>query len=464
MPEKENDPDEIISLDAVCEFLQKHGGKVRQVELVNHFRSQLNSSATKVRARQEFKDILQLITANKTENGEKFIILVKNSQTSSTSNSVIIRRSQRPLSIRKEIGRSRGENLLLPSAPRVPSDEEDGRSLTDSGMGSDTSSIRTVSSLKQEIGSKLPDAQSMDSLDTLMDGEEDDDLEEDLGLVGEGSEVLPEEKEWMLAAAHGDLTKLEKLLKEYPSLGKKKDFVMGYTALHWAAKLGRTDIVKFIMNAGVDIHTKSHGGYTPLHIAAMSGRDQVIIQLIELFNANIHARDHSGKKARDVVRETVAADVQRKLGRSLILDPNTVLDSKIIAPTLRRNLKPVRSRPSSFIKALSDGEMSPRSTPEVVRKNIKSIGASAQRSMSFLKKKKKDRLREETLSPRQRRKTSSTNDGDHPQDAPWKKEWSEKKKRPKSGIEISSPTEVSEPSTMTPSDPSLGESTLSFEI
>lgn len=90
----------------------------------------------------------------------------------------------------------------------------------------------------------------------------------------------------MLAAAHGNFKKLESLLKEYPSLAKKKDFVMGYTALHWAAKLGRTDIVKFIMGAGVDIHSKSHGGYTPLHIAAMSGRDQVIIQLIELYSIN----------------------------------------------------------------------------------------------------------------------------------------------------------------------------------
>ena len=29
-------------------------------------------------------------------------------------------------------------------------------------------------------------------------------------------------------------------------------------------------------------------------------------------DANIHARDHSGKKPRDVVRDTVAADVQSK--------------------------------------------------------------------------------------------------------------------------------------------------------
>ena len=29
--------------------------------------------------------------------------------------------------------------------------------------------------------------------------------------------------------------------------------------------------------------------------------------------ANIHARDHSGKKPKDVVKDTVAADVQREL-------------------------------------------------------------------------------------------------------------------------------------------------------
>uniref|UniRef100_A0A7M5U350 Uncharacterized protein n=1 Tax=Clytia hemisphaerica TaxID=252671 RepID=A0A7M5U350_9CNID len=154
------------------------------------------------------------------------------------------------------------------------------------------------------------------------------------GLAHRGEappQVLPEEKSWMLAAAHGNIKKLESLLKEYPSLAKKKDFVMGYTALHWAAKLGRTDIVKFIMGANVDIHSKSHGGYTPLHIAAMSGRDQVIVQLIELYNANIHTRDHSGKKPRDVVKDTVAADVQRKLGRSLILEPDWMLkDASVV--------------------------------------------------------------------------------------------------------------------------------------
>ena len=40
------------------------------------------------------------------------------------------------------------------------------------------------------------------------------------------SQVLPEEKDWMLASAHGKLDRLKKLLETHPSLVKKKDFLL----------------------------------------------------------------------------------------------------------------------------------------------------------------------------------------------------------------------------------------------
>ena len=69
-----------------------------------------------------------------------------------TSNSVITRKSQRPLSVRKEIGRSRCENLLsLPLTPRYidPSDEEDGtaHSIADSGSEISVSNIISLTKL-----------------------------------------------------------------------------------------------------------------------------------------------------------------------------------------------------------------------------------------------------------------------------------------------------------------------------
>ena len=39
-------------------------------------------------------------------------------------------------------------------------------------------------------------------------------------------QVLPEEKEWMLASAHGRIDALKKLLVKFPELSRKKDFVM----------------------------------------------------------------------------------------------------------------------------------------------------------------------------------------------------------------------------------------------
>ena len=48
--------------------------------------------------------------------------------------------------------------------------------------------------------------------------------------------------------------------------------------------------------------------------------------------ANIHARDHSGKKPKDVVRDTVAADVQSKLfDTCLFLSLEKLQAFKIIA-------------------------------------------------------------------------------------------------------------------------------------
>lgn len=66
-----------------------------------------------------------------------------------------------------------------------------------------------------------------------------------------------------------------------------------------------------------------------------------------------------------------------------VVEPNCGFDSRIVSTSLRRSLKPVnRSRPSSIIK--TDEEASPSSTPEVVRRNLKSLGASAQRSVSYI--------------------------------------------------------------------------------
>nr|XP_042698481.1 ankyrin repeat domain-containing protein SOWAHA-like isoform X21 [Chrysemys picta bellii] len=83
------------------------------------------------------------------------------------------------------------------------------------------------------------------------------------------------------------------------SLGSSSvaDFT-SFTALHWAAKHGKEDLVSLLVAAGADVNTRSQGGYTPLHIAALHGHRQVMDLLVRSYGAKQNVRDHSGHLAR----------------------------------------------------------------------------------------------------------------------------------------------------------------------
>nr|XP_042698486.1 ankyrin repeat domain-containing protein SOWAHC-like isoform X26 [Chrysemys picta bellii] len=74
--------------------------------------------------------------------------------------------------------------------------------------------------------------------------------------------------------------------------------VSKFTALHWAAKHGKEDLVSLLVAAGADVNTRSQGGYTPLHIAALHGHRQVMDLLVRSYGAKQNVRDHSGHLAR----------------------------------------------------------------------------------------------------------------------------------------------------------------------
>jgi ankyrin repeat protein len=50
---------------------------------------------------------------------------------------------------------------------------------------------------------------------------------------------------------------LQQLLMEEQNLVNHKDFIHGYTALHWAAKHGRCDIIAGLMLNGAQVDIKS---------------------------------------------------------------------------------------------------------------------------------------------------------------------------------------------------------------
>ena len=94
----------------------------------------------------------------------------------------------------------------------------------------------------------------------------------------------PLRKKWIISASNCDYNSLVMCLKEEPKLSAFKDFTNGYTALHWAAKFAKPDIIKLIAGSyNVNPNIKSHGGYTPLHLAAMSQKEAVMDLLIKAY-------------------------------------------------------------------------------------------------------------------------------------------------------------------------------------
>ncbi|KAI4831565.1 hypothetical protein KUCAC02_001101 [Chaenocephalus aceratus] len=79
---------------------------------------------------------------------------------------------------------------------------------------------------------------------------------------------------------------LSQLLSTDPSLVLKKDFVSGFTCLHWAAKQDKPELIALIINFAkqhhvpISVDIRSNTGYTPLHIAAMHNHMEVVKLLV----------------------------------------------------------------------------------------------------------------------------------------------------------------------------------------
>ena len=60
-----------------------------------------------------------------------------------------------------------------------------------------------------------------------------------------------------------------------------------------AAMLGRVDIIKVLINAGVDIQKPGQFGYTPLHAAAQNGHLEVVQTLVK-YGGSVNCKNKDG--------------------------------------------------------------------------------------------------------------------------------------------------------------------------
>ncbi|XP_065143946.1 ankyrin repeat domain-containing protein SOWAHA [Paramisgurnus dabryanus] len=123
------------------------------------------------------------------------------------------------------------------------------------------------------------------------------------------------EHEWLVKSAAGQWSQVYGLLLKEAQLAEKKDFISGFTALHWAVKCGNIEMADAIIqrSSAVDIDAKSYGGYTPLHLAAI--HDQLaLIELLLKYDANKNVRDNCGKKPYHYLQEAVPKELKERLG------------------------------------------------------------------------------------------------------------------------------------------------------
>lgn len=154
----------------------------------------------------------------------------------------------------------------------------------------------------------------------------------------------PKEHDWMVKAAAGTWPDIYALFREEPGLLNRRDFISGYTVLHWIAKHGDHRVLNTLsygvskMGLVLDVDVKTTCGYTPLHLAAIHGHKKLIRLLVHKFKANVALRDTSGKKAWQYLGKGGPRDLLQLLGAPLRITRSH--DSKNSRSTGKQMIRP----------------------------------------------------------------------------------------------------------------------------
>ena len=98
-------------------------------------------------------------------------------------------------------------------------------------------------------------------------------VSETSGSAGEFSDA---ERAWFRAACQNDSKALVELLRQDGQLVRRRDFLLGFTALHWAVRHSTEFLITRLLRSGAEVHARSHGGYAPLLLAALAHDESVV--------------------------------------------------------------------------------------------------------------------------------------------------------------------------------------------
>ncbi|NXE74947.1 SWAHA protein, partial [Cochlearius cochlearius] len=361
-----------ISPAAVLGFLRERGGQVRRAELVSAFRPLIEAGGDAAERRERFKAAVNAVAAVKDRDGAQFVVLKRELRPApppegdggAAAPGPAGRLSPAPpeevpsslafselqhifqgggVPLPASTGGSRREPLpkpcMLPvrcvpppTAARPGPPEEPGSPLSPSPV-------------EEEAGSHSP---------SLRRGPKNHRASEETAVVP----LEEAEHKWLVMAADGQWTQqLHGLLLGDASLAARRDFISGFTALHWAAKSGNCDMVTNIIRvaekggAHVNVDARSYSGYTALHLAAIHGQEKIITMLVYSYHAKTDLRDNSGKKPHQYLKKGTSSTVRRLLG-----DPSLSHNAEPSVP-IKKTTKlaaSILSSTSTFLGVISD--------------------------------------------------------------------------------------------------------------
>uniref|UniRef100_A0A8D3AAS8 SOWAHA-C winged helix-turn-helix domain-containing protein n=1 Tax=Scophthalmus maximus TaxID=52904 RepID=A0A8D3AAS8_SCOMX len=304
-----------FSQEAVASFVAARGGRVRSAELTGHFGAAFpDEPRRRAAARDAFKSCADDVAFVRAECGVKFVCLR--------------RRFRRP---RCSAGGRRGGTPRPGCGPPAAGaaglglhdgDEEQydsGSEGNGTPKGSRKHFIRVMMDTSPQVRRSMVLRRSI-CLSSGGDGDSASLVSSTLEEDGTSVTLDPLEHEWMMCASDGEWGSLQRLLTAEPGLVLRKDFITGFTCLHWAAKLGKPELIALIFNFAkeqtipISVDVRSSAGYTPLHIAAMHNHMEVVKLLVGAYSADVEVRDYSGRKPCQYLTDGVSVDIRDIIG------------------------------------------------------------------------------------------------------------------------------------------------------
>ncbi|XP_007528892.1 ankyrin repeat domain-containing protein SOWAHC isoform X2 [Erinaceus europaeus] len=326
-----------LGSEAVVSFLAARGGRARHAELVQHFRAALGGEPEqRALARARFKEQVNAVATVRTDpaDGSKYVHLKGQPGAASPAPPPAEEEARVAADVplgptpgggtrRKDGRRDRPPPPREDAAPGCEDAEVPAPGCEDADDGSLPGPPRPArpglrdhvpAGSPQPRRSPCPGARAKagdpDSA-SLASADED----------GAGSVALdPLEHAWMLSASDGRWDSLQGLLSCEPGLLAKRDFITGFSCLHWAAKHGRHELLALLVNFAnqhrlpVDINARTSGGYTALHLAAMHGHVEVVKLLVGAYDADVDVRDYSGRKASQYLSQSTTEEIKSLVG------------------------------------------------------------------------------------------------------------------------------------------------------